>query len=713
MSSQGGGMHDIGIGGTLSFDAAPALHGMQTAAHGFEQMDHARENFSHNLENLGQKFDQFNLIAAGLGVAGVAGFHQLIHSSFEASAEAEQAQIAIGTALGMARGKGFNAGFEMAGHEMELMKNKATDIGVGFEDMYGIFKQVVLPLSTAGASMEKIRNMTKQTAIAAMATGEGLGEMGSSITRFLAGFIRARDPLFMKMKMSRLVSQDMTAEDVQSMTPQARMSLISNVLKRYGEAEEKVTHTWRAVWQSLSNIITDVKEAFSTESGLFKAIEDDVAKIRVYWSDHKKEIMETAAIIGSHLKPVYVVLKEAVFGIIKDAIKLGKIMDGWIDKAKTFAVSLGMSDEKLHKLAVGTTMFAIAFGTILPVLSILKFMWGPIGAVIGVVTSGVGYLIRMLTSIPSILMAAFANPVGLALITSFAALSLLFLALRKDGESFGETVMRIWTDYIQPFVSAFSSAFGEYIPTIMEPLQEAWDMIKDAFVFLSDYLSDTFVASADSASGAGSALGQVFAGISIVITHIIGYFGKLIASALYATTWIIWGFKEIGKYIGEAMGFAVNLITNMLAGVGNLLLMPFRLALDFMAYVVSKIASTKLGAMAMKLAGVDPAEVVKLAKDLSNSLEIQTNVGLNGFSGLDETPDQEVERKRAARLDKPQEVRVDLHHQEDVTVHLKLDDREVAAAVARHNVEISERAGAKITPWQRRMAVAHAGSGQK
>jgi hypothetical protein len=39
---------------------------------------------------------------------------------------------------------------------------------------------------------------------------------------------------------------------------------------------------------------------------------------------------------------------------------------------------------------------------------------------------------------------------------------------------------------------------------------------------------------------------------------------------------------------------------------------------------------------------------------------------------------------------------------------MHVDGRQVAAAQARHQIELMDRSGAQATPWQRRAAVVHA-----
>lgn len=703
-------MQEVGIGGTLSFDSSPALHGMQEAAHGFEHLDHAREHFQHNLHGLSESLEHFNLISAGLGIAGIAGLHQLIHSSMEIASEQEQAQISMGTTLGIARGVGFQKGFGLAKQEIEKLQDIGIETGATFSGLIGIYKQIAMPLSQAGASLTTIRDMTKQTSIMASATGASFEEMGSNITRFLGGFVRDRDPLFRQLKMSGLVRKDMAAEEIQAMTPTERMKLVSTVLKRYGEGAEVVTTSWKAVWQSVANVVEKVKESFAgMDTGLFAKLKEDALGIRKFWEEHGKQVIEIAEEMGQKLVPIYEVMKEAVKALVGHAINFARHVEDWVENITTFVESLGVSNESMHGIAVSAAEFAMVFGTLIPLLGIMKMVLGPGLASLSLLGSGFKYLLALFKTVEEeeAVVAVAGASAFWPIVLAAAALGLVFMALRKDGESFGETIQRLYNDYIKPFVDGFVEAFSAAWPDIMAPLEEAWAAIKEAFSFLTVYLADTFGGGQDSAKSFGSTVGNVVASIILELTRIIGFFGRVLAAGIKTIAYIIYGFKELGKYIGEGMGMAVLAVENVFKALVNVMTAPFRFILEMVSSIITKLASTKFGMAAMKLAGIDASDVKAVTDGIKAEIEAATMhyEGIAGFTAPDETPDEEVARKNRDRLDKPKEPGKMVVGTIELTSKTVIDGKNIAQSVSEHQVELAERAGAKISPWQRRAAL--------
>lgn len=706
-------MLNIGIGGTLTFNAGPGLAGMKAAASAFDSLDKARERFSANLAGLGQQFAQMNLITAGFGIAGVAGISSLIKSGFEAKQTFEDLQIVLGSTLGISRHLGFQKGFQLAGEELTKIEQMSFRSPTNAQGLISIYKQIAPPLSTMGAGLEQIRNMTLQSSIAAKALGFNMDDIGFGLARIIGGISTSHDILFRQMKNTGLVRRDMEAEELNALDPAKRMALVQQILKRYGEAAKTVGESWSALTSAIGDISTKMRRVL-IDSGLYKAVKRDADAFVSYYETNEKTILAGVQKYGMMLIPLYNVLRDAVLGIVRHGKVLLDMFDAWGSKLIALQARFHISDSMVHSMAVHAAQAAMAIGTIIPLLSLFSLILGPGLRLISTLWSGLRVIIATIGTIPRLISVAFSTGSLLPFIASMSAIVLLFLALRKDGEGFGETVQRIWLDYIKPFAEGFAASFGSALPQILKPLQEGFDMIKESVIFLIDYLSDTFVTSSDSARDFGGTIGNVAASLALIVSNIIGFFGKLLGATIYTVTWMIYWFKQVVKYLGEGLAYAVGGVVNIMKGLVNALTWIPRTMISVIASMVNELSnmansSPFVSSLMMKV-GLDPDGLKRWAVDVHKQAE-DLKIGydsLDGFSNPDETPDEEVLRKREARLSAPRRIQVDVNHKSEITANIKLNDKTVAQAVARHQVEIGERAGAKTSPWQRRMSVTHA-----
>lgn len=705
-------MLNIGIGGTLTFNAGPGLAGMRSAASAFDNLDRARERFSSNLAGLGQQFAQMNLITAGFGIAGVAGIGALIKSGFTAKQTFEDLQVILGSTLGIARGLGFQKGYQLAAQELLKIEQMSFRSPTTAQGLISIYKQIAPPLSTMGASLEQIRNMTLQSSIAAKALGFNMDDIGFGLARMIGGISTSHDVLFRQMKNTGLVRRDMEAEELNSMDPAKRMALVREILKRYGEAAKTVGQTWSALHSAIGDITTKVRRIF-VDSGLYKAVKRDADAFVTYYEHNEKMILAGVEKYGHMLVPVYAVLRDAVISIIKHGKEFLDTLDAWGNKLLELQQRFNVSDATIHSIAVHSAQIAMAIGTVIPLLSLFSLVLGPGLRIISTILSGFRIIITAITTIPKVLATAFSTGSLLPFALIVAGIILLFMALRQDGESVGQTLLRLWTDNLKPFFMGVYAALSGYADEIIAPLMSGFDFLREQISFLMDYLSDTFSAGAEDSQTFGNIVGSVMSGIGIVISNVVKGIEMLIGVIIRGIPYVIYILKEMGKYLYEGLVMAFTAVLNVVKGVINAISFIPRVLLDVMGSVlnvVSRAAEIPMVRNLLLKAGIDGTDIRAFAtrlQDEAEDLKLDYET-LPSFSDSDETPDQEVERKRAERLNKPRTIHVKVEHKSEITVNAKINDKTVAQAVQRHQVEIGERAGAKISPYQRRMAVVHA-----
>lgn len=371
----------------------------------------------------------------------------------------------------------------------------------------------------------------------------------------------------------------------------------------------------------------------------------------------------------------------------------------------------------LERLAELGTIFLVVAGAVAPVL----------GAVAGLGLVLTGVVIPAVTGLWSILAAVagvLTGPVGLAL----AAVVGGMLLFRREGESAWDTIRRLGTDAITWIRQIWTTAISPLIMGIKQGFMPA--------------LGDLGVAWASIMDSIRFAITEVGAALGLTAEQ-----GK--------TDWL-----ETGRTIGAALGAVASTLATVISWVVRLGVLAFSTALridkafrGFVIDTILRIVSTtkkaydgftdlfsgnllqglrKLGKALLDYM-LTPLRTITLAAiRLADAVNIPVPNALRAFAenGIPDSILPQVEdgggparaataataasATTGAELAGPPEVNVAgptvnvPAPKVEVKSALQVDGREIAYTVSKNQTEITERAGFKATPWQRRLAVEHA-----
>lgn len=321
---------------------------------------------------------------------------------------------------------------------------------------------------------------------------------------------------------------------------------------------------------------------------------------------------------------------------------------------------------------IATVIFLVA-AAVAPVLIALT----------GVVLFITSYVIPAFTTIGSIIGAVFSWPVLAAIALVVAG----FMVFRRSGESIGETFGRLvdnivagfdWvmTNAVDPFIAGF-----EYVPN-------TFDFVSKKFFEFTEAMHDNF---ADVIGAIMQALDVLRPYFKFIFTFLGNIVAVIVAGIGLAFTtmfdMIQASMQNMRAIVLSVVESIINFIKNIAFGIGYV---ADAIGLDWGAKLKEfgegefrvKVGADERGMPAKKIAeaGIDAAELKALDEQAKNdalAMAVGDAVGAN----------------------MPKEINVESK--------VCVDGKTVAKATAKHKQELSERAGFKATPWQRRALAEH------
>lgn len=712
-------LEKIGVGGVLTFDSNQAVAEMGKASKAFTMLQGQFGGVKSNLSSLMSSMSGVNLVAMGLGAAGVAGVGGIVHQAIEANSVFEDMQTELGTTFNVLAGGGkLKEGLALAKNEMKEIERLAVVAPGSSRDLLNIYKQIVSPLSKQGKSLKDVRDMTLGAAIAAKGLNIDFDNMGFGLAKMAAGTVSSHDQIFRMAKTMGLITMEAAAWN--ALTPVERTKRLQAILAKYGESAEQVGNTWSAVKSTLEDTMHITLRAFGEP--IFNAVRDRVKGINDLFLANQKSVESIASVAGEYLVPAFeymVAVASQLWTWFKRTVNVVLELK---DQFDGFRDAIGSKwDERLQKAAIVAGAIGAALSVALPAISLMAMFLGPVVRLLSLAWSLVSAMAGVVSVLPSVL--ALLAPALAPFLLIAAGLGLAFMAFRHDGEGAVDTIVRLWNDVLKPAWDGFVIGFQVGIDGIMEPLLAAWEEIKDSFQFLMDYLADSWNIGAGDARSWGATVGEVLGTvIRFMAEEVVPRVGNVIGAIIRAIAGLVFAFKWVGTRIGEVFGMMYLSVKNNFAMMFNAITEPIRNVLDFIAETIRTIANTTIGRRALQAAGINPEDAIKTA----NTIRGQTSAGflskaeiadIPGFSDI-ENPEQEVERKRAARAlnekaNAPLKlegvtIEVDDKREVNVNMNLAVDGKTLSQAQARQQLELTERAGATTQPWQKRNAVMRA-----
>lgn len=426
---------------------------------------------------------------------------------------------------------------------------------------------------------------------------------------------------------------------------------------------------------------------------------------------------------------------------IQDGIKfVQEAFKAVIDQIKEWSreARSTFGEDFVRKLGKVITIIALVAAAVTPL--ILAFMMA------GLVISG---LVTMISGIASVVSGAF-----LPVLAIVAALGLAFLFVRGENESFGDTVTRVWANIKAWALDVWENVLKPFWQGVKDGYELHWPMLRDtvtnAFGVIKEAIAHVYALFAGETP-------QVATDWRMVGTQVVGILAGIIETIAKVIMWIV--------LIGTT---AIRVGRQYFLAVMDTFLAPFVAVYNLIADVITALGMFASGDIigGLKKFGtailnfmLEPLrfvlrQIVRLADAINEDLVPQNirdfaNEGVMQLQMLDTAPTHTSgERGAPAFLEKKESVMdadselraAQMRAAEDAGdamnqalidalsgkidqqtaavaeaastkpcidnyVDVNLDGEKVARNTARHNQEISDRAGFKTTPYQRRVAV--------
>lgn len=710
-------MEQLGVGGVLSFDERPGVQGMTRAAKALGSLEGQFGGFRNKIAAIGSQFSNLGggTLASFAGAA-AAGFG--LQQAISLGQNYEDLQLSMAgkiKALGFA--PTFVEGKKAAEGALVVINKLAAALPGEADDYIQVFNTSMTAAKTAGfTTLDSIAEFTSNLTAIAIANQVAAGQAAADIPRLLGG--HAGQDVIMWTKLQAQIG--MTAEEWNSLTDMDRGKRLQAIIANNAEMLEASAATLSAQLGTVQSYLTAI--AREGTRPIFEQAKVTIQSVGE-WLDRNKQTLKEIVTMASgaavtvfqrlvsHGERLWVVLQDVYHNAIEP------MMDK-LDK------SVGLNNIK----EVTATIAEIGLGIslVIPLIGILGAAIGPImtgfsaiGSVFGLIQAGVMGLGPALLTIGGALL----GPVGIALLVVGG----LFLAMRRDGEGFFDTLSRIWTDNLMPMWEGVKAGFAPFVPEILLPMKEAWDSITGAFGLLMSQFSSGIETNSTGSRSFGETVGNVFAAIAMSISTVIGWFGTMLSFIVYVASNIKYAFLVVGQRLGETFGAVFGIIQNIGIAIYNFVTAPIRGMMMLIAEVLEKIASFSAGRKALAAIGIDDASGT--ANNLRGLAETtkENYLGISdGFGKLPDSPEETMRKDEDRKLRetsdaalKASQAALDLKRADtmgpkdlmgpiQVTSKTIIDGKTIAQTQATYQTELKERAGASSTPWQRRAVLTRA-----
>lgn len=279
-----------------------------------------------------------------------------------------------------------------------------------------------------------------------------------------------------------------------------------------------------------------------------------------------------------------------------------------------------------------------------------------------------------------------------------------FLLLRRHGESFRDTMRRIWSNIVDWILFVVDNAIRPFWQAFVNKVQPVIEETRVKIARFIEHARNKFAQLFGGIIQAVNRLQPVFTVVFRFLGKIVGLFiGNSIKGfglLLRAIMPVLTVLKNIGIFLIEGL---VNQLQTFIkaivkiadaVGKGDWVAPELRDFANQPKFKVDKILAVE------QVHGVDPPSV---AKGKGEGVEDPFGDFAKKITGA------LAEREGAGRKTPPIDLTVDLKDERKLDINncLTVDGRNLAVAQARHKQEVNERAGFKATPWQRRAIMEH------
>jgi TP901 family phage tail tape measure protein len=442
---------------------------------------------------------------------------------------------------------------------------------------------------------------------------------------------------------------------------------------------ESVGDTLRRVFQTFSGWISNgIENAKEFARGFGEAlapavqrVSDIVSRIKVRFDDLVKTVtslVDQSGLLDTNWKSV-----GKTFGSFADSLHkfitptVESVINNFIDAGKILAESIIPNLKGLWTIVKVLGLISIA-SFLAPLVLAVKVIWPLIGYIVKGLSIIVGKAIETVALIGDKLAVAW------EFVTTKVSEALAFIGKIWD---FVSGVAILWWEMVTNIGRALGEVLLPYVQAARDWIVGVWEKIASAASTAWNWITTKVIA-------------PFVAGVKLAATRIKDQY--------------VWMFTKI-----------VDAAKSIFSKLAPILLAPFQAVASFIGSMITAIAGTEVGKAALKVAGVPLAEIMKFQSEVGKLAKATFGGPTSTAKAVEKGTLDAAEKSPATKAMKEKAeqqgqivgaaqpcVTVDNKVEVDVASKLSVDGSEMAIASAKHQAEISERAGFSTTPWQKR-----------
>lgn len=237
-------------------------------------------------------------LAAGAALGGALAFNEVRTGLVNVNAELEQAKLGIASTFNMLGGSdSFAGGLDLAGQLIGKIREDAAALPGEFRDFVGIAGVLTPDLLNAGKSVQEIRDLTRQTAIAAASVGVNFDQAGREMAQLLEGHAGGHNVLGSRLGIT--TSTKVGGKDFNEASAQERFAFLQTKLARGDQSLPAFEKSWAGVTSTLSDYRHQLQGIVT--GPLFDKMKGSLLDVSKYYTEHRSLIHQIAGDVGQKI----------------------------------------------------------------------------------------------------------------------------------------------------------------------------------------------------------------------------------------------------------------------------------------------------------------------------------------------------------------------------------------------------------------------------
>lgn len=251
-------------------------------------------------------------VAGGVALGAVAGGVAALKTGIvDVNAKLEDMKLGFGTLFSAVGNESFTSGLGLADELIEGIRKDAKALPGEFQDFVGMAQTLSAPLLNAGHGVQSIRDMTRQTVVAAAALGIRYDQAGREMAMLVEGHAGGHNVLGTRLGIT--ANTQVKGKTWNDASSDERMKFLSAMLSKADAALGDYSRSWAGMTSTLSD---SWKQFLGVATGpLFDRMKRSLGGVLEYLDKHQGKVDELAHRIGDGLVGAWDWLETRAVGV--------------------------------------------------------------------------------------------------------------------------------------------------------------------------------------------------------------------------------------------------------------------------------------------------------------------------------------------------------------------------------------------------------------